>query len=433
MDEAHAERRQSSAVSRSNSASAAAAHAVSTSSSGSSSSPAQPSSPLLARAAARDRADARHHDERPVARRPPRPGPCATCPRARPGGGSRSGSATRPAGAVRSVETSRSAYSTWPSVRGMGVAVISRTCGWRPGPPSPRARHAAPRRSGAARPRRRARGPRTRRSPGGARACPRRPAPARSRSPRSALRRPFAVERAGQQRDGDAEVLEQRRDGREVLAGEQVRRGEHRRLAARRAPPPRAPTPPPRSCPSPTSPWTSRSIGVGRAEVVADLGDGLHLVGRERDRVAQLARERGLERVADGRVAPPRPPRSAQRGPARATAGAPPCPTGAPAARRTRGGGARRPGPRSRAGSGPPRAPPRSTGGRLAPQPRRQVLGVGAAVAVEGLAHRRRGAAPPSPRPSAGRRARSARRGAATTASAGWKSGPRRRSRSRAA
>ena len=32
-------------------------------------------------------------------------------------------------GAERRVETSRSAYRTWPSVRGIGVAVISRTCG----------------------------------------------------------------------------------------------------------------------------------------------------------------------------------------------------------------------------------------------------------------------------------------------------------------
>ena len=40
--------------------------------------------------------------------------------------------ATRPAGGVRRSETSRSAYSTWPSVRGIGVAVISRTCGERP-------------------------------------------------------------------------------------------------------------------------------------------------------------------------------------------------------------------------------------------------------------------------------------------------------------
>ena len=37
--------------------------------------------------------------------------------------------AIRPSGAVRRVDTSRSAYRTWPRVRGIGVAVMSRTCG----------------------------------------------------------------------------------------------------------------------------------------------------------------------------------------------------------------------------------------------------------------------------------------------------------------
>ena len=42
----------------------------------------------------------------------------------------------RPAGALRRSETSRSAWKTWPRVRGIGVAVISRTWGVRPFPAS---------------------------------------------------------------------------------------------------------------------------------------------------------------------------------------------------------------------------------------------------------------------------------------------------------
>ena len=61
--------------------------------------------------------------------RPPAPARRTTSDRARRAGGSPSGSGTRPSGGVRRSVTSRSAYSTWPSVRGIGVAVISRTCG----------------------------------------------------------------------------------------------------------------------------------------------------------------------------------------------------------------------------------------------------------------------------------------------------------------
>ena len=154
-----------------------------------------------------------------------------------------------------------------PSVRGIGVAVISRTCG---APPAGlRLERAA---LFDAEPvllvdddERQVREATT--CPGSARASRRRPPPGPSAIASCALGVRDSAERARQQRDADPEVLEQRADGLDVLAGEQVGRGEERPLASRRAPRPRAHTPRPRSCPSrhrPGGAGASAWAGPGR-------------------------------------------------------------------------------------------------------------------------------------------------------------------------
>ena len=60
----------------------------------------------------------------------------------------------------------------------------------------------------------------------------------------------LGLERAGQERDADPEVREQGPDGLDMLAGEQVGRGQERALEAGPRRRPRAHTPRPRSCPT---------------------------------------------------------------------------------------------------------------------------------------------------------------------------------------
>ena len=230
---------------------------------------------------------------------------------------------------------------TWPSVRGIGVAVIEQDVG-----------HAAGRLGleGAAlldaepvllvddrerEVRERAR------PPGTARASRPRSPPGRSRSPRSAFLRESPVSEPVSSVTGDREILDEVADGRRVLPGEEVRRREQRRLPplerGRRERP-------------------RRDRGLARAdvaldepehrhrprEVVPDLVDRVRLVRRERRLVAELAGERRLERRPDRAVPPVVRDHGRSCATGREPAAARPCPAGARAARRTRAGAAPR-------------------------------------------------------------------------------------------
>ena len=177
------------------------------------------------------------------------------------------------------------------------------------------------------------------------------------------MRRPWPRRlRPGQQLDRDRRRPRAARARvRVVLAGEQVGRGEERALQ-----------PGPRRggerlrrdgrlAADPTSPWSRRSIGVGRARSsrIASIAAswsarqrrrrGRACAGASRRAAAAEVRVRGV--VDRDR---PRPRRG------RAGAAGRPSRAGARAARRTRAAGARRRGPRTSPGSGPPRARRRS-------------------------------------------------------------------------
>ena len=139
--------------------------------------------------------------------------------------------ASRPDGGVRRFETSRSAYRTWPSVRGIGVAVISSTCGEEPcglrlelvALSDAEAvllvdDHEAEVGEGDALLEQRVGADDERRHAG------------RDRLPRG--RRAAAAQRTGQQDDVEREVRQQVRQGRVVLPRQQIGRREERGLAA---------------------------------------------------------------------------------------------------------------------------------------------------------------------------------------------------------
>ena len=165
------------------------------------------------------------------------------------------------------------------------------------------------------------------------------------------------LERAGQERHADPELVEQRADGLEVLAGEQVGRGEQGALE-----------PGPRG----RGEGIGRDRGLARADVALEepqhrgrpgevVADGVdrRRPGRRSARsaapirapIASASAARTATSGALDRPAPPAP----HRGPA--GGGARPSRAGAPGARRTRAGGAPRRGPRRSPGSGPPRSP----------------------------------------------------------------------------
>ena len=108
---------------------------------------------------------------------PPRPPRAMRCHARSRNAGFSSGGTTwvsigeRPAGSSVRVETSRSPKTVIATVRGIGVAVMTSTCGRLSSRALAAARRAARRRSGAARRRRRARGRRTGPSPRAARGC----------------------------------------------------------------------------------------------------------------------------------------------------------------------------------------------------------------------------------------------------------------------
>ena len=112
--------------------------------------------------------------------------------------------------------------------------------------------------------------------------------------------------------------------------------------------------------PEPTSPWSSRSMGVGRGEVGPDRVHRDHLIGRQLHRVAEPCSERIADRrparssSTIGRRHGDRPRTDPALGAAR------PSRPGAPAARRTRAAAGPRREPRTPPGSGPPRGPRRS-------------------------------------------------------------------------
>ncbi len=201
--------------------------------------------------------------------------------------------ASRPAGAVWSVETSRSAYRTWPRVRGIGVAVMSRTCGRAARRPcaSSAPRCSTPNRCCSSTT---ARARSANATASWSRACVPTTIPACPLAIAStARRRALAAERAGEQR---------RRAARGPRAGPRASRWccrASRSVGASRAAwrPSSAAAARAQAAtavlPEPTSPWTRRSIGTARARSVADLGDGRRLVGRQRHRPPQrLAGER---------------------------------------------------------------------------------------------------------------------------------------------
>ena len=79
-----------------------------------------------------------------------------------------------------------------------------------------------------------------------------------------AVARP-ALLAAGEDRDPDAEAVELAEQGRMMLAGEDLGRGEQRRLRARLRPRSASPASATRVLPDPTSPWSRRSIGTACA------------------------------------------------------------------------------------------------------------------------------------------------------------------------
>ena len=261
--------------------------------------------------------------------------------------------------AVRRVETSRSAYSTWPRVRGIGVAVISRTCG----APPPALASSAPRCS----------------TPN--RCCSSTTASARSANataswssawvptttcacPPDRLQRapprpppgasPSAASTPTPRSSSSVATVS------EVLAGEEVRRREQRGLAAGergRGERPRG-----------HGRLARADVALDQAEhrdrageVVPDLVDRRLLVRRERRRRGRAC-VRATPRARRGSSASAAlvDRRSAPCAPGHGPAAARPSPAGARAARRTRAGGAPRRAARTSSGSGRPRAPRRS-------------------------------------------------------------------------
>ena len=308
---------------------------------------------------------------------------------------------TRPAGGVRRSETSRSAYRTWPRVRGIGVAVISRTCGERP--PALASSCAAlvdaeavllvdddeaevGERDGVL--------------DEGVGADDDQRLARRDRLERLGL--DVGLERAGQQRHADPELLEQRRRPSRGAGARAGRSGRGGRPGARPARSRRARRRRRRSCPTrrrPGAGGASASGARGRSRIasIAATWSTVSSIGaptRAADGLDQRRPDRAIRRVVDG----DRPAR--RRGPA--VGDARPSRAGARAARRTRAAGAPRRGPRTYPGSGPPRSPGRSA--RAPPRPRSvgQVLRVGVPGLVERLADRRSGDGPRSGPPVSG-------------------------------
>ena len=204
---------------------------------------------------------------------------------------------TRPAGGVRSVETSRSAYRTWPErARDRGGRHQQDVRG-------------APRRLRLERPALLHAEPVLLVHDGEREVGERhllleqrvRPDHDRRLSRRERLGRvppALAGQRAGQERGRQAEVLEQRGQRRVVLAREEVRRGEQGRLP----PVERGGREGPRRDGRLARPDVALDEAEHRdraGEVVADLVDRRRLVAGERRRLAELPRERGLERRPD--------------------------------------------------------------------------------------------------------------------------------------
>ncbi len=250
-------------VRRANSASAAAAHAVSTSSSGQLV-VARPAGVPVALALRRlGRPDPRHDDERPVPERrllaDPVPGPLEVVRTADPGPDRRCARwAPRGASRRRGPRTAPG-----PGCAGSASRSSAGRAARRRGP-CPRGPRAAPPRSGAARRRPRGRGRRTRPPPGAARASRRRPAPGPSGSPPGARRRASAgsepvsrVTPIPRSSSRLATVSRCWRARRSVGASSAAWRPAS--AAAARAHAATA------VLPEPTSPWTRRSIGTGRA------------------------------------------------------------------------------------------------------------------------------------------------------------------------
>ena len=269
--------------------------------------------------------------------------------------------AIRPSGAVRRVDTSRSAYRTWPRVRGIGVAVMSRTCG-------------APFRAFASR------APRCS-TPN--RCCSSTTASARSANATAswsiawvptttracpvarasyALVRPFApsepvsritsIPRSSSSPPTTSRCCRARRS---VGASSAACRPSSAAAASAQAAT--------AVLPEPTSPWTSRSIGTSRARSSRTSSRVRAWSGVSEIGVPHLARDGGLEGRPDPPVVRPGRPGPVPCARDRGRAAARPCPAGAPGARRRPAGAAPRPVPRTSSGSGRPRAPPRSPAG----------------------------------------------------------------------
>ena len=195
----------------------------------------------------------------------------------------------RPVGQlVRMVETSRSPNTVIATVRGIGVAVSTSTCGDAPLAAAPRA---ARRRTGAARRRRRARGRRTGRGRRGARGCRRRcracPEAARSAALRRSAAGSCPVRRVGMS-SAASSGPSIRGDRAQVLRREHLGRREERRLAAgvgdrrasraaRRA-----------SCPSRPRPARAGSSASPPARSRAIWSPTVDLVGGERERQVRV-------------------------------------------------------------------------------------------------------------------------------------------------
>ena len=252
-------------MSRANSASAAAAHAVSTSSSGSSSSPIQPASPSPSPSVRGCAAGPMRGTTTNVRR------PAAASARTRSHVPSRS-SGRRMPGPDRDPALGRGAQRGHVEVRVQDLAQRPRDrrrghqqdVRRAPSSPSPRARRAARRRTGAARRPRRARGRRTRPPPGAARGSRRRPAPGRWRAPRTRscvppppsepVSRITAIPRSS---SSAADASRCWRARRSVGASSAACRPSSAAAASAQAAT--------AVLPEPTSPWTRRSIGTARA------------------------------------------------------------------------------------------------------------------------------------------------------------------------
>ena len=236
-------------------------------------------------------------------RRPPRRGRAPTCRRGPSGRRIPVRIGIRPSGGVRRSETSRSAYRTWPRVRGIGVAVMSRTCG----APPPAFASSAPRCS----------------TP--KRCCSSTTASARSANATPSwssacvptttaawpvgdglerLARPGRAQRAGQQGHREPEV---RRAGRRASPRAGGRAGRSARAArpgARSSATTASAQAATAVLPEPTSPWSRRSIGTWPREVGRGSSSiAVSLVGGELDGpVPSLRESAAIERVADRAV-----------------------------------------------------------------------------------------------------------------------------------